>query len=104
MKSRPYFLVERALCQRIVNAPRQRSATSDLHSLSLRAKLGASKQGANVKSIFDSSFKYKPSFDTDVRRTFQRVRRVQQALDRRTAKVGANDGSSVVRRSICSGN
>ena len=28
-----------------------------------------------MKSVFDSSFKYTPSFDTDVRKTFQRVRR-----------------------------
>lgn len=28
-----------------------------------------------MKSVFDSSFKYTPSFETDVRKTFQRVRR-----------------------------
>jgi len=28
-----------------------------------------------MKSVFDSSFKYRPSFETDVRKTFQRVRR-----------------------------
>jgi hypothetical protein len=32
-----------------------------------------------MKSIFDSSFKYKPSFDTDLRQTFFRVRQEQQA-------------------------
>jgi hypothetical protein len=32
-----------------------------------------------MKSIFDSSFKYKPSFKTDVRGTFLRVRQEQQA-------------------------
>ena len=32
-----------------------------------------------MKHILDSSFRYKPSFDTDVRRTFDRVRRQQQA-------------------------
>jgi hypothetical protein len=32
-----------------------------------------------MKHILDSSFRYKPSFDTDVRRTFERVRRQQQA-------------------------
>ena len=31
-----------------------------------------------MKTIFDSSFKYRPSFDTDVRKTFCRVRRQQQ--------------------------
>jgi hypothetical protein len=32
-----------------------------------------------MKSVFDSSFKYRPSFNTDVRKTFDRVRREQQA-------------------------
>jgi hypothetical protein len=32
-----------------------------------------------MKSIFDSSFKYKPSFDTDLRQTFFRIRQEQQA-------------------------
>jgi hypothetical protein len=35
-----------------------------------------------MKHILDSSFRYKPSFDTDVRRTFDRVRRQQQAQER----------------------
>ena len=30
-----------------------------------------------MKHILDSSFRYKPSFDTDVRRTFERVRKQQ---------------------------
>ena len=32
-----------------------------------------------MKSIFDSSFTYRPSFDTNVRETIRRVRREQQA-------------------------
>lgn len=36
-----------------------------------------------VKSVFDSSFKYTPSFDTDVRKTFERVRREQRQARRR---------------------
>ena len=32
-----------------------------------------------MKTIFDSSFKYKPSFETNVRKTFERVRREQQS-------------------------
>jgi hypothetical protein len=28
-----------------------------------------------LKHILDSSFRYKPSFDTDVRKTFQRIRK-----------------------------
>jgi hypothetical protein len=36
-----------------------------------------------MKHILDSSFRYKPSFDTDVRKTFERVRRQQaQAKDK----------------------
>lgn len=30
-----------------------------------------------MRSVFDSSFKYTPSFETNVRKTFQRVRRQQ---------------------------
>lgn len=32
-----------------------------------------------MKFILDSSFRYRPSFDTDVRKTFERVRREQKA-------------------------
>ncbi len=32
-----------------------------------------------MKTIFDSSFKYKPSFETNVRKTFERIRREQQS-------------------------
>jgi hypothetical protein len=39
-----------------------------------------------MKHILDSSFRYKPSFDTDVRRTFERVRKQQQAQARENAK------------------
>jgi hypothetical protein len=31
-----------------------------------------------MKSIFDSSFKYTPSIHTDVRKTFDRIRREQR--------------------------
>ena len=31
-----------------------------------------------MKSILDCSFRYRPSFATDVRKTFERVRREQQ--------------------------
>lgn len=33
-----------------------------------------------MKSVFDSSFKYTPSFDTDVRKTFERVRHEQRQV------------------------
>lgn len=32
-----------------------------------------------MRSVFDASFKYTPSLETDVRKTFQRVRRRQGA-------------------------
>jgi len=39
-----------------------------------------------VKRILDPQFRYVPSFGTDVRRTFERVRREQRAaLERRVA-------------------
>ena len=38
-----------------------------------------------MKHILDSSFRYKPSFDTDVRRTSERVRK-QQAQAREQSK------------------
>jgi hypothetical protein len=40
-----------------------------------------------MKSIFDASFKYTPSFQTDVRKTFDRIRREQQAQFRRAAPI-----------------
>jgi hypothetical protein len=39
-----------------------------------------------VKHILDSSFRYKPSFDTDVRKTFERVRKQQQEQARSQSK------------------
>jgi hypothetical protein len=39
-----------------------------------------------MKHILDSSFNYRPSFDTDVRKTFEKVRRQQQARDRAESK------------------
>ena len=39
-----------------------------------------------MKHILDSSFRYKPSFDTDVRKTFEKVRRQQQLQERDQAK------------------
>ena len=43
-----------------------------------------------MKHILDSSFRYKPSFDTDVRKTFERVRRQQQTKVRETSKAEAD--------------
>ncbi|HZM36104.1 MAG TPA: hypothetical protein VFC18_16640 [Burkholderiales bacterium] len=39
-----------------------------------------------MKHILDSAFRYRPSFDTDVRRTFERVRRSQHARSRTPSK------------------
>lgn len=34
-----------------------------------------------MKHIFDSSFRYEPSFDTDIRKTFERIRSQQAQAD-----------------------
>ena len=39
-----------------------------------------------MKHILDSSFHYRPSFDTDVRKTFEKVRRQQQSREREQNK------------------
>ena len=39
-----------------------------------------------MKHILDSDFRYRPSFDTDVRKTFEKVRRQQQVREREQAK------------------
>ena len=51
----------------------------------------ATKEGY-VKSILDPSFRYTRSVDTDLRKTFARVRREQ----RRQQNVGENDSAKVV--------
>jgi hypothetical protein len=33
-----------------------------------------------MKHIFDSEFRYRPSFDTDVRKTFEKARRCAAAM------------------------
>lgn len=47
-----------------------------------------------MKHILDSDFRYRPSFDTDVRKTFERVRRNQHSRDRAQAK---GDGEVQIR-------
>jgi hypothetical protein len=39
-----------------------------------------------MKHILDSDFHYRPSFDTDVRKTFEKIRRQQQAKERQSAE------------------
>jgi hypothetical protein len=46
-----------------------------------------------MKTILDASFRYTPSFETDVRKTFDRLRRERQAQARRDAP-GARAGSA----------
>jgi len=52
-----------------------------------------------MKHILDSSFRYKPSFDTDVRKTFERVRRQQQTRVREQPQPDAETkgGAGAVR-------
>ena len=38
------------------------------------AETAAAQHGAMKKSILDPSFRYRPSHDTDIRKTFERVR------------------------------
>jgi hypothetical protein len=42
-----------------------------------------------MKHILDSSFRYKPSFDTDVRKTFDRIRKQQQTREQADAEARA---------------
>ena len=39
-----------------------------------------------MKHILDSSFRYRPSFDTDVRRTFEKARRQQHTKQTEQAR------------------
>lgn len=54
-----------------------------------------------MKYIFDSSFRYEPSFDTDVRRTFQRIRQELQAQAREQAKPNVEGAINLLRRGAC---
>ena len=42
-----------------------------------------------MKHILDSAFQYRPSFDTDVRKTFEKMRRQQQAREREQSRPNA---------------
>ena len=43
-----------------------------------------------MKHILDSAFHYRPSFDTDVRKTFEKVRRQQHAREREQSRPNAD--------------
>jgi hypothetical protein len=40
--------------------------------------IGGPQAGDCMKHILDSDFRYRPSFDTDVKKTFEKIRRQQQ--------------------------
>jgi hypothetical protein len=48
-----------------------------------------------MKHILDSDFRYRPSFDTDVKKTFEKIRRQQQQ-----AKEQAKDHENKARSDI----
>ena len=51
-----------------------------------------------MKSILDREFRYVPSFETDVRKTFERVQREQRAaLEQRRAEVRLVEFSAAKR-------
>ena len=50
-----------------------------------------------MKHILDSSFRYKPSFDTDVRKTFEKIRRQQQSQEREHASASDAKAGAVTR-------
>jgi hypothetical protein len=52
-----------------------------------------------MKSILDSSFRYTPSFDTDVRKTFERVRR-EQLVGRGSATLHATGCEEMKRPEV----
>jgi hypothetical protein len=51
-----------------------------------------------MKHILDSSFRYKPSFDTDVRKTFDRIRRQQQTRELVDAEARAANAAASAPR------
>jgi hypothetical protein len=46
-----------------------------------------------MKHIHDSDFRYRPSFDTDVRKTFEKIRRQLQVSTREQSTAAAVDMS-----------
>jgi hypothetical protein len=42
--------------------------------------------GDRMKHILDSDFRYRPSFDTDVKKTFEKIRRQHQQTKEQQAK------------------
>lgn len=49
-----------------------------------------------MKHILDSDFRYRPSFDTDLKKTFEKIRRQQQqAKEQQLAKTKAHSEVTV---------
>lgn len=51
-----------------------------------------------MKHILDSKFKYKPSFDTDVKRTFDRIAKQRKLEEEATQRVLAEEATSAIQR------
>ena len=68
-------------------------------ALSLPGTKQRNRKGSKMKRILDPSFRYKPSFATDLRKTFERVRRELQAGARDVAAMGADMRENVLRMS-----
>jgi hypothetical protein len=50
-----------------------------------------------MKGILDSSFRYKPSYDTDIRKTFERIRREREAQQPAAAASAQHAAENVLR-------
>jgi hypothetical protein len=48
-----------------------------------------------MKHILDSDFRYRPSFDTDIKKTFEKIRRQQQVKEQQLAKTKAQSEVTV---------
>ena len=65
-------------------------------NMAVDAVLSESKQGDPMKRILDADFHYRPSYDTNVRETFEKARREQQ-LKERKADVAEEGALRLVR-------
>ena len=50
-----------------------------------------------MKHILDSDFRYRPSFDTDVKKTFEKVRRQQQLAKEHQSKAAGDTQVKIVK-------
>lgn len=61
----------------------------------VKKPFSAGKQGIPAKSILDRSFRYTPSVETDLRKTFARIRAQQSASGRTEPQAPAAAGTNV---------